>query len=727
MDKLNSCQILDDSNTIEVPITPQEFNDISNIQQEILSMVASDVHTNDILDSLCKMAEALLVNSVASIMLLDSKTKLLNVRSAPSIPQAGQDALANLKPGEGGGSCGNAVFRAQPQYVQNTFTDQRWSDIRDIAYNFNLCSCWSMPIINDEKQAIGSFALSSFEHRSPALFHKQLLKTASSITTIVLKKERTEKRMKLFLEALDNANEGVIITDKNNHIIETNKAFHTIYGYSFEDVSGKDPKMFASKKQSDTFYKNMWHAINTKNSFVSEIVNKNKDGKELIQWISITAIKDEMHHKKIENYLAIYTDLTEIKNSQAKVEYLAYHDSLTKLNNKSKLEQILEKNSQNQSLILLNINNFSYINSAYGFEIGDQVLQKISKIFLAVFKLENVFRIDSDQFAILIDQEKDITEFIKEIQSYFHDRYITINKITLNISFTYGAAYATENILKNAAQALKLARENGKNHIHIYSKSDTLDNEKRKSFLMLNTILHNSFSQDTMVPFFQGIYDNKKKSINKYETLVRIINGGKILSPYEFLSTAKLSGLLPNITKIMVEKSFAIMASNDYTFSINITEDDLNMHYLTDFLTTQATLFKINPNRVVLEILEGISAYGKGSSVWQLNELKSKGFKLAIDDFGAEYSNFERILDLDVDFIKIDAKYIKNMDVDEKSYEITKSIAYFTQNIGVTCIAEFVHSQAIQNIIEDLGIEFSQGYLFSEPSQELKTPNNSSI
>lgn len=226
------------------------------------------------------------------------------------------------------------------------------------------------------------------------------------------------------------------------------------------------------------------------------------------------------------------------------------------------------------------------------------------------------------------------------------------------------------------------------------------------------------------VPFFQGIYDNKTKSINKFETLVRIINGNTILSPYEFLSTAKLSGLLPNITKIVIAKSFEIMSSNDYTFSLNITEDDLNMHYLIDYLDTKATFYNIDPSRVILEILEGVSASGKSGNSLQLNALKKRGYKLAIDDFGAEYSNFERVLDLDVDFIKIDAKYIKNMDTDEKSYEITKSIAYFTKNIGVSCIAEFVHSQAIQDIVEDLEIEFSQGYLFSEPSQTLKTLDN---
>ena len=116
-----------------------------------------------------------------------------------------------------------------------------------------------------------------------------------------------------------------------------------------------------------------------------------------------------------------------------------------------------------------------------------------------------------------------------------------------------------------------------------------------------------------------------------------------------------------------------------------------------------------------MEILEGVSADGKKSHIEQLNELKQMGYLLAIDDFGAEYSNFERILDLDIDFLKIDSKYIKDIDVNSKSYEVARAVAYFAKNANIPSIAEFVHNDAVQKIVEDLGIDFSQGFYFSEP------------
>jgi EAL domain-containing protein (putative c-di-GMP-specific phosphodiesterase class I) len=169
----------------------------------------------------------------------------------------------------------------------------------------------------------------------------------------------------------------------------------------------------------------------------------------------------------------------------------------------------------------------------------------------------------------------------------------------------------------------------------------------------------------------------------------------------------------------MIDKSFAVMASNNFSFSLNITEDDLDLDYLSDYLQKKSKEYNISPKRVILEILEGMSSTGKRDHIRQLNALKRAGYMLAIDDFGAEYSNFERVLDLDIDFLKIDARYIKDIDINNKSYEITRAIVYFAKNAEIPCIAEFVHNENVQKIIEELGIEYSQGYLFSEPKESL--------
>jgi len=183
------CQSLEGTQLETVPMTATEFQEVSDIQQEILQMVAAGESRDSILATLCKLGETLLPNSVASIMLKDESTGLMSVISAPSIPEAGHLALQNLKPGPGGGSCGNAVFRNQPQYVQDALRDERWADLKNVAREFNLCSCWSMPVRTKEGVAIGTFALSSFEHRSPSAFHKMLLDVCAFIVGVVLRRD----------------------------------------------------------------------------------------------------------------------------------------------------------------------------------------------------------------------------------------------------------------------------------------------------------------------------------------------------------------------------------------------------------------------------------------------------------------------------------------------------------------------------------------------------------
>ena len=700
----------------EVPLSTDEYNHLLSLQLKILEMSASHGVINDVLAHLCQLAESLLPNSIASIMLKDPKTGLMSVLCAPSVPQVGIDALSNLKPGPGGGSCGNAVFRNKAQYVKNTFEDDRWVDLRQFAYDFNLCSCWSLPVRDDNNEAIGTFALSSFEHRSPALFHKKLLETSVAIVRVVLNNQSNEERIQLFSTAIQKASEGILITDMNNNIIECNPSFESIYGYTSEDIIGHNPKILSSGNHDKNFYNRMWADINSDNQWSGEIINKRADGSEITQWMSVSRILDQ--NKQVQNHLAIFSDLTELKNAQKKIEQMAFIDPITNLHNKTYLEKNLSHLTGSVSLILLNVNNFSYINTAYGFDLGDQLLIQIAKTLKIQFKANSLCRLNSDEFAFVINEKVDIQAYINSIQDYFYQAVFQVNNVTLNISFSYGAAHGTENLLKSSALALKQAKKLGKNRYHILNHTDANNDEaQHKAFIAANNMLHTALENDQFVPFFQGIHDNKTNEITKFEVLARIKQGNKIITPYHFIEPAQLSGLLPEITKIMIDKSFKIMANNDFSFSINISEDDLSRNYLNDFIEQKLAQYKIDPTRVILEILEGVTSTGKKNHIKQLNALKSKGLSLAIDDFGAEYSNFERILDLDIDFLKIDAKYIKNIDTNSKSFEIVRAITYFAKNSHIPCVAEFVHNESVQTIIHDLGIDFSQGYYFSEPDE----------
>ena len=456
----------------------------------------------------------------------------------------------------------------------------------------------------------------------------------------------------------------------------------------------------------------MWQDINEKGHWSGEIINRGKGGELIEQWMSVNVIEDDEMPAK---YFAIFTDLRELKHAQKLNRYLIYHDQSTGLFNKTKLEEILQE-SEDYTLVHTDINNFSYINMSYGFEFGDKLLREVAEVLSSQFAAEGTFRINSDEFALLFPPEANVLDIVTEMQRYFYDNPFIIDDVVMNISLNYGVAEAGENLLENAAFALKLSKEQGKNRYHFFDQeNDQPTREEKNSFIKANALVYRAMEEDLFTTYFQAIRNNQTQKMEKFEVLIRIVDGENIVSPVFFLEAAKLSGMLPEITKVVIEKSFAVMQNRSESFSINITEDDLNRDYLVEYLQSRLRKYGIDASRVILEILEGVSVSGKKNHIKQLKALKQMGIKLAIDDFGAEYSNFERLLELDIDFLKIDAKYIKNIDTDEKSYEIVKAISAFAKKLGIECVAEFVHSKDVQHKVEELEIEYSQGYYFDEP------------
>jgi len=466
---------------------------------------------------------------------------------------------------------------------------------------------------------------------------------------------------------------------------------------------------------SNAFYIHLWKELQAHGQFNGEIINRKKDGSTISQLVSISSIFDE--DGEFSNYIAIYSDITQLKAQEKRLKFLAYHDELTSLYNKNALSEEIKTLNESATLILLDLDNLHAINSAYGFDIGDILLKAIADELVKQFYADKCFRIVSNTFALFYKGSRKASLIIQNIKEHFTKYPLYIENFHYYPTFCYGAANAQKSLYKHAEIALKIAKNRGKNTHHIYSaEHDRVHENERKNYINFNAILHQAFENHSFTPYFQGIYDNNIQKIVKYEALVRLTLNNKVVTPIEFLPHLSNLGLLSKLTRYMIDASFAIMQSKKEHFCINITEEDLDENYLQGYLFTKSKEYSIAPERVTLEMLEGVSASSKKNNLLQIKALRKSGFKIAIDDFGAEYSNFERLIDLEVDFIKIDARYIKNIDTESKSFEIVRAITFFAKNVGIDVIAEFVHSQAVQDVVASLGIEYSQGYLFSEPS-----------
>jgi len=404
----------------------------------------------------------------------------------------------------------------------------------------------------------------------------------------------------------------------------------------------------------------------------------------------------------------------EVKRKTEIIKKQLITDNLTGLENRYAFDQYI-KSEKNKALILLNIDNFESINTIYGYENGNKVIKIMAE---RLKNLEKVFYLGADEFAVVVEEndDKKLYEFAKFLQSKI-SQPIQIYEFNIIITVTIGIAKGDE-LLKKAHLALKEAKKEGKNKIKFYTPNLSLEKLQEK-IQQFTPILKKSIEEDRIVPFFQPIVNNKTLKVEKFESLARLACKDKLYSPFYFIDVATLTGFLPEMTKKIIDKSFSVFANNDYEFSLNITEVDLNEEYLVDYFYKKLNEYNISPSRVVLEVLEGISAKGMEVSLNQLKKLKEMGFKIAIDDFGTQNSNFERVNSLNVDFIKIDGVFIKNIDKNEKSFSIVKAINYFAKSIGAKTIAEFVHSKEVFDIVKSLGIDYSQGYYFSPPMENL--------
>jgi PAS domain S-box-containing protein/diguanylate cyclase (GGDEF)-like protein len=697
----------------EVILTPMEYSKILDIQHNIFELLTVGYNEEEVLSTLCKMAEKLLPNSVASIMILDPDTGLMSVVAAPSIPQVGHDALTGLRPGPGGGSCGNAVFRNEAQYVKDTKTDIRWSDIRQIAFDFNLCSCWSMPIRNADRQAIGSFALSSFEHRSPSGFHKRLLENCAFIVNIVLKRSdyehkliESQKQLTLFGTAMKNASDGMIITDHNNNIIHINKAFLETFGYENEDqILGQNPRILSSGKHDALFYKNMWDGLKNEKHWNGEIWNKRATGEVFPEWMSISTV--ETTDGSLPNYLAVFTDLTELYEAQKKLENLAFYDQLTGLPNRQKITADMNKKAPTGCAIL-NIDDFKEINDFFGLAAGDEILRQVSQWF--------PYRLGGDEFAITFYDDLSLDEILLHINSLLsslEEKVFTIADETINLRMTVGIAIGEKDLLTRADIALHAAKEK-KIPISVYEEQKNIEENYRNNIAMASSI-RQALSDKRVICYYQPIVNLLTGKTDKYETLVRMIDQeGKIVPPMEFLSIAKKTKIYPQITREVIHQACTLFATREEEFSINLSDSDIRDTQTVN--TIIDTIIKTGTaSRIVFEILEseGIENYEEVAKF--ITKVKAFGAKIAIDDFGTGYSNFENILKLNVDYIKIDGSLIRGITTNSRHNIIVETIIDFAKKIGAKTIAEFVSDEAIYDAVVKHGIDYSQGYYTGKP------------
>ena len=313
-----------------------------------------------------------------------------------------------------------------------------------------------------------------------------------------------------------------------------------------------------------------------------------------------------------------------------------------------------------------------------------------------------------------LDNKAQFIELIKDILDTVEKKTFTFEQYEIDIRITAGISFSNKNNkLITADIALQSAKKDNKEYLVFFDELDKFQEYENNMFWTKK--LKSAFINDNIEVYFQPLVDNKTLKVDKYECLVRLIeDNGKVVAPYFFLDISKKSNQYKKLTRIVLEKSFKRFENLPFEFSVNISYEDIESNDFLDFIKAMIKKYNI-ANRVVFEILEDESIKNYQCLISFIDEIKALGCKVAIDDFGSGYSNFEHLLKMNIDYLKIDASLIKNIATDETSYKITKTIIEFAKNLNLKTIAEYVENEKIFNIVRDLGADYSQGYFFSEP------------
>lgn len=518
--------------------------------------------------------------------------------------------------------------------------------------------------------------------------------------------------LKQYNEATKDSN-IISTSDLKGNITYVNDKFCEVSLYTYEEVIGK-PHSIVRGEEDDEIFQQLWETIKNKKAWYGVLKNRKKNGE--FYWVDIN-IRPILNEKnEIIEYIAIRHEITNLVLKTEELKRNLRLDSLTNIGNRYKLIEDVSK-SVNPCISILDIVSFSDVNDFFGYKTGDNVLKIVArKIEELLIDKENykVYRDHSDTFCIVAENE-DRDKFIKnidEISKTIAKVPIVIKSRELYVQLSYVFSFESKENLLETANIIKRYSHANKNII-IYDKALELEKDYEKNIFWTLKI-KKALDEDKIVPYFQPIYNLKTSKIEKYEALVRLIDGNNVISPYYFLDISKKSKQYLQLTKTMIQKTFDYFRDKDFEFSINLTFEDIKSEYISSFIIQLLKEYEIG-HRVVFEIVESEEI----DNFRKINEffvtIREYGCKIAIDDFGSGYSNFEYLAKLNVDYIKIDGSLIKDILINKSSQNIVSMLVNFAKGQKVKTIAEFVSNKDILNKVRELGIDYVQGYYIKEP------------
>ncbi|PIQ51978.1 MAG: hypothetical protein COW02_11960 [Comamonadaceae bacterium CG12_big_fil_rev_8_21_14_0_65_59_15] len=533
---------------------------------------------------------------------------------------------------------------------------------------------------------------------------------------------------------LDQMREGVIITDPSGKIERVNQAFCEISGYIAEEAIGKTPHLLSSGKHDQKFYAAMWKSIIEKGWWHGEIWNRRKNGELYLEWLLISTIYDEAG--QVENFVAVFSDVTARQNAQLELARLAHYDELTGLPNRTlgfdrlnQMVQIARRENKNIAVLFMDLDRFKAVNDNHGHKAGDQVLKEAAQRFTRCLRTsDSVVRVGGDEFLVLLNQvasEQDILSVAEKIITAVSEPFHLNAEVSYQIGTSIGAAIYpndgadAETLVRHSDIAMYRAKKAGKNQLVLFNEPLQVEIKRKNT---LEQSLRRAIEQREFFMAYQPKVSLADQSVVGLEALVRWrIADGSMIPPDQFIPVAEECGLIGKLSKLILEmvcrdrQSFIQQGLKLPKLAFNLSVHDFQAPHLADNILAVMRQFDCDPHHFAVEITESVAILKLADVAAQLQTLKQIGLQVHIDDFGTGYSSLSYLKHLPADLVKIDQSFVRELATDPRNRVLVEATLLLAHSLNLTVVAEGVETEEELAMLKEMGCEQGQGYLFAKP------------
>jgi diguanylate cyclase (GGDEF)-like protein/PAS domain S-box-containing protein len=557
----------------------------------------------------------------------------------------------------------------------------------------------------------------------------------------ITERKTAESELRKLSTALEQSHDAVFITDLKGNIEYANSRLLELTGYNKEELIGNKPNIWKSVETSGKIYTDLWKTILEGKIWRGEILNRKKDGN--IYWSSdiISPIFDK--DGNTTHFLGSQEDITEIRNLNQQLTWQASYDSLTGLINRREFERRLERiviNSKknikgDHALFFMDLDQFKVVNDTCGHTAGDELLRQLSEVLQSkVRKRDTLARIGGDEFAVLMEHcsldhaYRVANSLLDAVQEYHFqwDNQVFRVGVSIGLIPITDKDFSTTELLKNADGACYIAKEQGRNRIHVYHNEDE-DLARRHGEMSWVAKLYQALDENRFCFYAQTITSlqkGKSKQSTSYEMLLRMIDDtGKIVTPEQFFPAAERYNLATKLDQWVIQHIFETLKNHpgflqDIEFiCINLSGFSLTDKDLLDYIISHVlkNAHNIDSKKLCFEITETAAITNLSNASKFISKLREMGCKFALDDFGSGLSSFGYLKNLPVDYLKIDGMFVKDIADDPIDHAMVKSINEIGHVMGMDTIAEYVENDEIKGMLREIGVDYAQGYGISIP------------